>query len=228
MALGMRDPKASCELWWKPTWHLEWETQRHHGCCGGNQHGTWDERPKGIMGAVVETNMALGMREPKASWELWWKSTWRLGWATQRHHGCCGPSVVQRWIFFQIPQCLQHEPVVLGIAHCPAVSEVAQCASEWPPGGTWTPVPWTIPALDKRPHKYLAAASQVAQWVKNPPAMQESWVSFLGWEDSLVKEMATHSSVLAWRIPWTEEPGGLQSMGSQESDTTATKPPPQN
>ena len=50
--------------------------------------------------------------------------------------------------------------------------------------------------------------------------MQETWVQFLGWVDPLEKEMATHSSILAWRIPWTEEPGRLQSMGSQESDTT--------
>ena len=50
--------------------------------------------------------------------------------------------------------------------------------------------------------------------------MQETSVQFLGWEDTLEKEMATHSSFLAWRIPWTEEPGGLQFMGSQESDTT--------
>ena len=50
--------------------------------------------------------------------------------------------------------------------------------------------------------------------------MQETQVQFLRWQDPLQKEMATHSSVLAWRTPWTEEPGGLQSMGSQESDTT--------
>ena len=55
----------------------------------------------------------------------------------------------------------------------------------------------------------------VAQTVKNWPAMQETWVLPLGQEDPLEKEMATHSSILAWRIPWTEEPGGLQSMGSQ-------------
>ena len=59
-------------------------------------------------------------------------------------------------------------------------------------------------------------ASLVAQLVKNPPAMQETWVQSLGWEDPLVKGMATHSSILAWRIPWTEELGGLlQSKGSQ-------------
>ena len=56
--------------------------------------------------------------------------------------------------------------------------------------------------------------------VKNPPAMQETWVQSPGHEDPLGKDMATHASVLAWRIPWTEEPGGLQSMGSQESDMT--------
>ena len=54
--------------------------------------------------------------------------------------------------------------------------------------------------------------------VKNLPVMQETWVPSLDQEDPLEKEMATHSSVIAWRIPWTEEPGRLQSMGSQESD----------
>ena len=63
------------------------------------------------------------------------------------------------------------------------------------------------------------AASFVAQLVKNLPAMQETRVRSLGWEDILEKEMATHSSILARRIPWTEEPGRLQSMGSQKSWT---------
>ena len=54
----------------------------------------------------------------------------------------------------------------------------------------------------------------MAQLVKNLPAMQETWVQSLGWEDPLEKGMATHSSILAWRIPWIEEPGGLQSTGS--------------
>ena len=58
-------------------------------------------------------------------------------------------------------------------------------------------------------------ASPVAQRLKRLPAMRETWVRFLGWEDPLEKEMATHSSILAWRTPWTEEPGGLQSTGSQ-------------
>ena len=56
-------------------------------------------------------------------------------------------------------------------------------------------------------------ASLVAQMVKNPPAMQETWVQSLDWEDPLEKGVATYSSILAWRIPWTEEPGRLQSMG---------------
>ena len=55
--------------------------------------------------------------------------------------------------------------------------------------------------------------SLVAQVVKNLPAMRETWVQSLGWEDSLEEEMAAHSSIVAWRIPWTEEPGGLQSTG---------------
>ena len=62
--------------------------------------------------------------------------------------------------------------------------------------------------------------SLIAQLVNHLPAMQETWVRFLNWEDPLEKEMATHSSILSWRIPWTEEPSGLQSMGSQELDTT--------
>ena len=57
----------------------------------------------------------------------------------------------------------------------------------------------------------------MAQMVKNSPTVQETWVQSLGWEDPLEKEIATHSGILAWKIPWTEEPvyGGLQSMGSQ-------------
>ena len=61
----------------------------------------------------------------------------------------------------------------------------------------------------------LVWASLVAQRLKHLPPMQETWVQSLGQEDPQEKEMATHSSILAWRIPWTEEPSGLQSMGSQ-------------
>ena len=61
----------------------------------------------------------------------------------------------------------------------------------------------------------LFGASLVAQRLKRLPTMQETWVWSLGWEHPLKKEMATHSSILAWRIPWTEEPGGLQSTGWQ-------------
>ena len=56
--------------------------------------------------------------------------------------------------------------------------------------------------------------------VKHLPTMQETWVQSLGWEDLLEKEMATHSSILAWKIPWMEEFGRLQSMGHKESDMT--------
>ena len=64
------------------------------------------------------------------------------------------------------------------------------------------------PAIDN-------GASLVSQMVKNPPAMQETWVQSLGWEDTLEKAMATHCRILAWRIPWTEEAGRLQSVESQ-------------
>ena len=61
----------------------------------------------------------------------------------------------------------------------------------------------------------ISRDSLVAQTVKSLPTMQETWVQSLGWEDPLEKEMATHSSILAWRIPWTEEPSRLQPMGLQ-------------
>ena len=60
----------------------------------------------------------------------------------------------------------------------------------------------------------------MAQLIKNPPKIWETWVESLGQEDSLEKEMATHSSILAWQIPWREEPGRLQSMGLKELDRT--------
>ena len=70
------------------------------------------------------------------------------------------------------------------------------------------------------PYPRGLGASLIAQLIKNLPAMQETWAQPLGREDLLEKEMAAHSSILAWRIPWTEEPGRLQSTGSKESDTT--------
>ena len=69
-------------------------------------------------------------------------------------------------------------------------------------------------------HRAYVWASLVALMVKNLPAMQEIQVQSLSQEDPLEKGKATHSSILAWRIPWTEEPGGRQSMGSQESEMT--------
>ena len=72
------------------------------------------------------------------------------------------------------------------------------------------------PKLLIYPFSFSLWASFVAHLVKNLLAVQETWVQSLGREDPLEKEMATHSSILAWKIPWTEEPGGLQSMGSQK------------
>ena len=62
---------------------------------------------------------------------------------------------------------------------------------------------------------HLTISSSVAHMVKNPPAVWKTWVLSLGQEDPLEEGMATHSSILVWRIPWIEEPGGLQSMGSE-------------
>ena len=79
--------------------------------------------------------------------------------------------------------------------------------------------PSSIPGLGRSPREGIGYPLQyswtslVAQMVKNLPAMQETWVQFLGWKDPLKEGMATHSSMLAWRIPWTEEPMGLQSVG---------------
>ena len=69
--------------------------------------------------------------------------------------------------------------------------------------------------LTKKGNIIQIRASLVVQRLKRLPAMWETWVRSLGQEDPLEKEMANHSSILAWRIPWTEEPGGLQSTGSQ-------------
>ena len=76
----------------------------------------------------------------------------------------------------------------------------------------WIPGTWK--AL-RRARRHLIWASLVAQAVNNPSAIWETWVRSLGWEGSLEKEVATYSSILAWRIPWTVEPGRLQSMGLQ-------------
>ena len=91
-------------------------------------------------------------------------------------------------------------------------------------------IPWTVESmgLQRVGHNWVTftfifcniRAFQMTQWSKIHLPMQETqetWVSSPGWEDPLEQEMATHSSTLAWRIPWTEEPGGLQPMGSQRA-----------
>ena len=70
--------------------------------------------------------------------------------------------------------------------------------------------------MEKEKHRaVITRTSLVAQMVKNLPVVWKTWVQSLGWEGPLVEEMATHSSIFTWRIPWTEEPGGLQSIGLQ-------------
>ena len=86
---------------------------------------------------------------------------------------------------------------------CACMAESLRCSPET----TTTSLTGYIPTQNR--------ASLLAQRLKRLPAMRETWVRSLGQEDPLEKEMSTHSSILAWRIPWTEELGGLQSMGSQ-------------
>ena len=71
------------------------------------------------------------------------------------------------------------------------------------------------PVVESLGHMVVLRDFLVAQMVKSLPAVREMWVQSLGWEDPLEEEMATHSSILAWKSPWTEEPGRLQSMRSQ-------------
>ena len=83
-------------------------------------------------------------------------------------------------------------------------------------GHDWVTCVHACARVRARAHTHThTEASLVAQTVNNPAAMQDTWVWTLGWEDPLEEGMATHFSILAWRIPWTEEPGGLQPMGSQ-------------
>ena len=77
-----------------------------------------------------------------------------------------------------------------------------------------TPLPLSFPIYLRHVNNTVWE-TLVAQRLKHLPEMRETWVRSLGWEDPLEKEMATHSSILAWRIPWMGEPGGLQSTGSQ-------------
>ena len=84
-------------------------------------------------------------------------------------------------------------------------AEVHAVTKSWTRLSDWTELNWPSSIW----------ASMVAQLVKNPPAMWETWVRSLGWKDPLEMGVSTHSSILAWRIPWVEEPGRLQSMGSQ-------------
>ena len=115
---------------------------------------------------------------------------------------------------------LHHTPLIKGKRECFAVRTASPSIS--PKGRAWfsSSHQISLTVLFKNTadlNKYILCkrGSLVAQMVKNLPAMQEMWVQSLGREDPLEMEMATHSSILAWEILWTEEPGGLRSMGSQ-------------
>ena len=108
---------------------------------------------------------------------------------------------------------------VVSVLECPGVSGTG-VGRQWP--AAWLgALSVAVPAWDllKKVTFIIFYLHQeipyVAQTVKSLPTMRETQVQSLGWEDVLEKEMATHSSVLAWKIPWTEDPGRLQSLGSQ-------------
>jgi len=89
-----------------------------------------------------------------------------------------------------------------------------RCPAQGATGG------WVIPGLLSKWFPLCEFSLLVAPTVKHLPTVRETWVQSLGWEDLLEKEMATHSTTLAWKIPCMEEPGRLQSMVCEESDTT--------
>ena len=96
----------------------------------------------------------------------------------------------------------------------PVQRDILGVSLNYPPWSTQNSLSGSSPLFKSvRAHKF--SGGLLAHTVKNLPAMQETWVLSLGWEDLLEKEMATHSSFLAWGIPWTEKPGKPQSMGSQ-------------
>ena len=111
-----------------------------------------------------------------------------------------------------------HWALQVGQVHLQAFLYPPQCSFSQLPFNLWEVMPVPIYGHDVSFRIYIClnkCISLVAQRVKNLPAMQETMIQSLGWEDPLEKGMATHASVLAWRIPWTEEePDGLQSMGS--------------
>ena len=114
-------------------------------------------------------------------------------------------------------QCMKVKSESEVAESCPTLSNPMDCS---PPGSSIHGIfqarvlEWGAIAFSS------IGASLVAQVVKNLPAMQETWVRSLRWEDPLEKGMAIHSSIFAWRTPWTEEPGGATVHGVTESDTT--------
>ena len=95
----------------------------------------------------------------------------------------------------------------------PQLCWTAHRLGAWRQNVTWERLPSLCTSVLQIKCTLLSRASLVPQTIKNPPAVWEIWIPSLGWEDALEEGMAAHSSILAWRIPWTEEPGRLQSTG---------------
>ena len=112
-------------------------------------------------------------------------------------------------------QILKDDALKLLQSLCEHIWKTQQQPQDWK-RSVFIPVPKKGNAKECSNYCTIAVISHVAQTVKRLPTMLETQVRSLGWEDPLEKEMATHSSILAWKIPWTEQPGRLQSMGSQK------------
>ena len=139
-----------------------------------------------------------------------------VGDTTQPSHPLSSPSLptfnlpqhqgLSQWVSSSQVQSLgQEDPLEKGMA---TLSSILAWRTPW----TMEPGKLQSNGLQRVGHSWMTNTTQT---MKNLPAMQETWVWSLGWEDPLEQEMATHSSILAWRIPWTEEPSSLQSTGSQ-------------
>ena len=158
-----------------------------------------------LLGVQETLKSLLQHQNPKASIYMLGKVTLYI-----RHIFCvCPIPNFSRDIHSSYPHCYHANTYFIQYKFSPRSQLIDSVVTVWSKLGLW------IPSLRFWTSEWEFWQSLVAQTVKCLPAMRETWVRSLGQEDPLEKEMATHSSTLAWKIPWMKEPGRLQSMGSQ-------------